>query len=93
MIGAFNSNKLLRQFKRVNWSSTCAFSEIDLGSVSDRIESRLYFKLPPKAGRQIWYPKHMSIQFDKMQARIRSVDLVIEVSLLFKIIISEFTGS
>ncbi|CAD5229558.1 unnamed protein product [Bursaphelenchus okinawaensis] len=43
------------------------------------IQSRSEFELPINVERKKWYPKHMSIQMAKMEGRLRSVDLVVEV--------------
>jgi hypothetical protein len=43
------------------------------------IKSRDEFVLPPKVGHQKWFPKHMAIQFQKMEARLRATDLIVEV--------------
>ncbi|KAI6205012.1 Mitochondrial GTPase 1 [Aphelenchoides besseyi] len=43
------------------------------------IESRSKFRLSKAAEQTKWYPKHMSIQFARMEHRLRSMDLIIEV--------------
>ncbi|KAI6173143.1 G domain-containing protein [Aphelenchoides besseyi] len=43
------------------------------------IESRSQFRLPKTAEQTKWYPKHMAIQFARMEHRLRSMDLIIEV--------------
>lgn len=81
MLRACASYGFLRQFRHVNLSSACRFSD-ELPQVErPPIKSRNYFSLPSKNVQQKWYPKHMSIQFDKMEAKIRSVDLIIEASI------------
>lgn len=43
------------------------------------IESRSTFRLVRKNATSSWFPKHMAIQFERMEARLRAVDLIVEV--------------
>lgn len=43
------------------------------------IPSREEFELPVNVERKKWYPTHMSVQMAKMEGRLRSVDMVVEV--------------
>lgn len=42
-------------------------------------EFRQQFELPAQYDYRQWFPMHMSVQLKKMEAKLRSVDLIIEV--------------
>uniref|UniRef100_A0A8R1HSP1 Mitochondrial GTPase 1 n=1 Tax=Caenorhabditis japonica TaxID=281687 RepID=A0A8R1HSP1_CAEJA len=42
-------------------------------------EMREFFRLPAQYDYRTWFPMHMSVQLKKMEAKLRSVDLVVEV--------------
>jgi ribosome biogenesis GTPase A len=48
-------------------------------SNSSKPQFRQTFELPAAFDHRQWFPMHMSVQLKKMEARLRSVDLVIEV--------------
>ncbi|KJH53669.1 hypothetical protein DICVIV_00097 [Dictyocaulus viviparus] len=37
------------------------------------------FVLPPNFDYRVWFPMHMYVQMEKMEAKLRSVDLIVEV--------------
>lgn len=80
----FGSSIFLRQFRKISLDLYRSASDSIQLPHHERIESRAFFRLPTKPDYQKWFPKHMSIQFEKMEARLRSVDLLIEVSLTLK---------
>ncbi|KAI6240698.1 G domain-containing protein [Aphelenchoides fujianensis] len=43
------------------------------------IPCRTEFRLPAAAKQTSWYPKHMSVQFTRMEHRLKSMDLIVEV--------------
>ncbi|KAK6038652.1 hypothetical protein COOONC_23844 [Cooperia oncophora] len=45
-------------------------------SVPDLRES---MALPPNFDYRVWFPMHMSVQMKKMEGKLRSVDLIVEV--------------
>ncbi|CAI2349645.1 unnamed protein product [Caenorhabditis sp. 36 PRJEB53466] len=47
--------------------------------VSSTAEMRNFFQLPPQYDYRQWFPMHMSVQLKRMEGKLRSVDLVIEV--------------
>lgn len=76
------THRFLRSLNHSNLTFKCNYNNDNKVRVPmyEPIESRPFFKLPPKSGQQKWFPKHMAIQFEKMEARLRSVDLIIEIS-------------
>lgn len=47
----------------------------------DKFLPRNRFDLPVKFDKRIWYPKHMGVQLKRMEGKLRTVDLIIEVML------------
>lgn len=39
------------------------------------------FTVPKKYDFRVWFPMHMGVQMEKMQGKLRSVDLIVEVIL------------
>lgn len=40
---------------------------------------RNFFNLPTQFDHRTWYPKHMGVQLKRMEGKLRTVDLIIEV--------------
>lgn len=45
----------------------------------ENFEPRVEFTLPTQFDYRTWYPRHMSIQLKRMEGKLRTVDLIIEV--------------
>jgi ribosome biogenesis GTPase A len=48
-------------------------------ATEEPFEPRKFWQLPASFERQHWFPKHMGIQMKRMEGKLRTVDLVIEV--------------
>lgn len=42
---------------------------------------REHFRLPTQFDKRTWYPKHMGVQLKRMEGKLRTVDLLVEVAL------------
>uniref|UniRef100_A0A915CT27 G domain-containing protein n=1 Tax=Ditylenchus dipsaci TaxID=166011 RepID=A0A915CT27_9BILA len=72
---------LLRLFLRGSYRNFCSDTTTPASSQLSNglFDPRLEFVLPPKVDQKKWYPKHMSIQLQKMEGKLRTVDLILEV--------------
>ena len=54
-------------------------------------QPRYAFELPAQFDYRTWYPRHMSVQLKRMEGKLRSVDLIVEVCMLMLLLNSHFT--
>lgn len=52
---------------------------LSTASSSKLVNFRECFELPEAFDHRTWFPMHMSVQMKKMEAKLRSVDLILEV--------------
>ena len=62
---------LIRNFVRCFSSASSSSSTLP--------QLRQTFELPAAFDHRIWFPMHMSVQLKKMEAKLRSIDCVVEV--------------
>ncbi|KAI6192024.1 Mitochondrial GTPase 1 [Aphelenchoides bicaudatus] len=75
-------NRLFGRFRQTTLNSSFNYSRRGQKPEEpefEPIESRSSFVVLNKPTQQKWFPKHMSIQLSKMEARLRAIDLVVEV--------------
>lgn len=53
----------------------------DIDCVPD-VEFRKKFCVPKRFDFRVWFPMHMHVQLQKMVGKLRSMDLIIEVSIV-----------
>ena len=57
----------------------CSKRCMSTASSSKLANFREFFELPEAFDHRTWFPMHMSVQMKKMEAKLRSVDLILEV--------------
>lgn len=48
------------------------------------------FKLPTQFNKIHWFPRHMSIQLKRMEGKLRTIDLIVEVCYIFLLFLTLF---
>ncbi|KAL7072539.1 hypothetical protein ACQ4LE_008276 [Meloidogyne hapla] len=75
-------NNFLRQFIysfNINYKKIHNGQQISSSEQFENFVPRQRFELPVKFDRKDWYPKHMRIQMQVMEGKLRTVDLILEV--------------